>query len=142
DDALNTLMVGVPNHGYDADGADIIAKAGAALMFLKCEDGWLQSHKLIGGKLNREVERDDSRLEAGDMFGNSVAFTATTLLIGAPYHQYDQNGRNPITGAGVVFVFDREAPTDMWVQRQKIVARGQERDPNTTTGRALAGHSN
>src|SRR5690606_27915954 len=59
--------------------------------------------------------------------------------VGSPNHTFDQNGRNSIAGAGAVFVYDRETLTSPWIQRQKMVSRGQERDPNTNTGRAIAG---
>ena len=80
---------------------DIATNAGAAYIFERAGTIWLQRAKLVA---------DDAR--AGDLFGNSVAISGETVLIGAP--GVDDAG--PESGAAYVFVRVGEE----WIQQAKL----------------------
>ncbi len=83
-------------------GDDIAPNAGAAYIFERNRILWLQRGKLTA---------EDGK--AGDMFGNSVAISGETILVGAP--GVDDAG--PEAGATYVFVrVDGE-----WIQQAKLI---------------------
>ncbi len=86
--------------GADSEAALL---AGAAYVFRFDGISWVQEQKLTA-----------SDAEAFDFFGESVALSAETALIGAP----DKG----ITGAAYVFQFDPE--TSQWLEVQKLVPLG------------------
>jgi hypothetical protein len=108
--AGDTLVVGAPGEG----GADQKADAGAAYVFVRGVDGWLQQAYLKA-----------SDAAVGDQFGSSVAIststtpagmTTTVIAVGAP----GASGPNNTPRAGAVYLFARTiapgvAPT--WTQQ-------------------------
>jgi uncharacterized protein (TIGR03437 family) len=84
---------------------------GSAYVFVRNGGNWTQQQKLIA---------DDG--EAGDQFGNSVAISGDTLVVGAPL---DDIGGKIDPGSGYVFV--RSGGT--WTKQQKLTADdGEVRD--------------
>lgn len=43
---------------------------------------------------------------ASDYFGYSVGISGNDIIIGAPYHDYDETGASPVTDAGAAWVFN------------------------------------
>ena len=82
---------------------DVAPNAGAAYVFERSGSLWLQRTKLIA---------DD--VKAGDLFGNTVAISGETVVIGAP--GVDDAGPE----AGAAYVFTHSG--DEWVQQAKLIA--------------------
>jgi hypothetical protein len=95
----NTLLVGV------RDDDDMGINSGSAYVYVGSGSNWYFQQKLTA-----------SDGEAFDAFGNSVALSGDTALIGAPYE--DEAG----LGSGSVYIYGRSGPT--WSQVKKIVAPG------------------
>lgn len=60
-----------------------------------------------------------------DYFGDDVAISNGVAIIGARYHNYDENEDNWVRDAGAAFVFEQNEMGD-WVQAQKIVKPTRE----------------
>jgi hypothetical protein len=94
-------VVGAPFHtvgGHD--------EAGAAYVFTLAGNGtW---------SLQQELTASDAA--ASDSFGNSVAVTGTTAVVGAPFHEVDGHGE-----AGAAYVFT-QGGTGAWSQQAEFTA--------------------
>ncbi len=77
---------------------------GAAYVFTFNGSTWVQQQELTA-----------SDGAAGDYFGQSVALSGTTALIGAPYHSIGSE-----TGEGTAYVFTSDA--SIWVQQKELTA--------------------
>ena len=86
---------------------DVAPNAGAAYIFERGGTLWLQRGKLIA---------DDGK--AGDLFGNTVAISGETVLVGAP--GVDEAGPE----AGAAYVFVRSG--DEWIQQAKLIGADVE----------------
>jgi hypothetical protein len=115
----DTVIVGASTQDYDADGLNAVSIAGAAYVFTRTAGVWSQQQKLVGTGTNGRV--------ASDNFGNSVAISGDTAVIGAYWQSYDASGANLLSQAGAAYVFTRAA--GVWTQEQKLVGTG-------TNGRA------
>ncbi|MDX2080157.1 MAG: FG-GAP repeat protein [Terrimicrobiaceae bacterium] len=91
-------LVGSP--GADTAGAN----AGAAYVFVRTGKGWIEQNKLVA-----------SNAAAGDQFGNSLALSGTTALIGAPFDDTSAG-----TNAGSAYFFDQS--NSGWTQRAQVFA--------------------
>lgn len=100
---------------------DIAPNAGAAYIFERSGSLWLQRTKLT---------TEDAR--AGDLFGNAVAMSGETILIGAP--GVDDAGPE----AGAVYIFVRAG--DEWIQQAKLI--GTDISMFDGFGTAVAIHEN
>ena len=98
---------------------DVAPNAGAAYIFERSGTLWLQRTKLVA---------DDAK--AGDLFGNTVAISGETVVIGAP--GVDDAG--PESGAAYVFTY----LGDEWVQRAKLI--GDDTSMFDHFGTAVAVH--
>ena len=81
-------------------GAEQLAGAGAAYVFVRNAGVWTQQAKLLAGDGN-----------ADDYFGSTVAISGDTVLVGAYAHSGGGN-------AGAAYVFTRSGVT--WIQQQKL----------------------
>jgi hypothetical protein len=95
----DTALVGAPYH-------DEVGKlnAGAVYVFVRSGGVWIAQAKLIA-----------SDGAAGDFFGDAVAISGDTALVGAPYH--DSVGK---PNAGVAYVFVRSAGS--WTAQARLIA--------------------
>lgn len=93
----DTVMVTAPYHNDSR---------GAVYVFRRCSGGWSQVAKLMA-----------SDGVPGDLFGDSVAMSGATAVVGAPW-------RDGYRGAA--YVFERHRGT--WSQRARLVAGDGERD--------------
>lgn len=46
--SADTIVVGAPSHGYDENGQNYVAAAGAAFVFKKTNNTWVQVQKIVG----------------------------------------------------------------------------------------------
>lgn len=100
---------------------DVAPNAGAAYIFERSGTLWLQRTKLVA---------DDAK--AGDLFGNTVAISGETVVIGAP----GADDAGPESGAAYVFTY----LGDEWVQRAKLI--GDDTSMFDHFGTAVAVHEN
>ena len=92
----DTIVVGAPRSGSGAP-----TPPGAAYVFRRLDGAWSERQKLTAG--------DDGRT---NRFGNGLAFSGETLVVGAPGASNDR-------GAVYVFVL---GSTGLWTEQQKVVA--------------------
>ena len=100
---------------------DIAPNAGAAYIFERSNAIWLERAKIIA---------NDAK--AGDLFGNTVAISGETAVIGAP--GVDDAGPE----AGAAYVFGRSG--DNWIQQAKLI--GNDIGTFDQFGAAIAIHEN
>ncbi len=98
---------------------DVAPNAGAAYIFERSGTLWLQRTKLVA---------DDAK--AGDLFGNTVAISGETVVVGAP----GADDAGPESGAAYVFTY----LGDEWVQRAKLI--GDDTSMFDHFGTAVAVH--
>ena len=79
-----------------------------------------QINKLVASDRTNNVE-----------FGRAVAITNNYAVIGAQLESNDAEGKNPKTGAGAAYIYER-GPDNKWKQVQKIVAA--DRAPGANFG--------
>ncbi|OYZ17508.1 MAG: hypothetical protein B7Y39_15125 [Bdellovibrio sp. 28-41-41] len=111
---LNTLAVAAAEQGYDENGASYVAGAGAVFVFTRSGEVWTHQQKIVASGTNARI--------SVDKFGSSLSISGDTLVVGAPDQDYDENGANPISNTGAVYVFTRSG--SVWTQQQKLVATG------------------
>ena len=111
-----TALVGAVRH--DSGGA---ADAGAAYVFTRSAGSWTQQALLIA-----------DAGAAGDMFGNSVALSGETALVGARFH--DTVGK---ADAGAAYVFTRSG--DSWTLQPTLIAADGSADDQFGYSVALSG---
>lgn len=107
----STLVVGSPSHDYNSSDTDPRTDAGAAFVYTGTAGTWTYHSKIVptGPTPNRS---------AGDQFGSSLDISGETIIVGAPYQDYDASGASPSTDAGAAYVFRKLNST--WVQEQKL----------------------
>ncbi|WP_206212380.1 FG-GAP repeat protein, partial [Wenzhouxiangella sp. XN79A] len=103
----DTVVVGALFEDSDATGVDgdqasnAAPEAGAAYVFVRAGTGWSQQAYLKA-----------SNTDAGDLFGESVAVSGDTVVVGAPGEDSDATGvdgdpaSNAASFAGAAYVFD------------------------------------
>ncbi|MCP3962331.1 MAG: DUF11 domain-containing protein [bacterium] len=98
----DTVVVGAP---YDDDAG---SKSGSAYVFVRSGTSWIEREKLTA-----------SDAAPGDEFGDSVAVSGDTILIGAARND-DACPANPDCNSGSAYVFVRSGTS--WVEQQKLTA--------------------
>jgi hypothetical protein len=93
--------------------------SGYAYIFQKDQggqDNWGQVKKIVSS----------DRLP-GDGFAHAVSLSGDKLAVGGYAHDYDENGMNPISNAGAVYIFYKNSGgMDNWGQIKKIVASDRQ----------------
>ncbi len=97
----NTAVVGAPKVDHEVNGVD----AGAAYVFTRSGNNWVQEAKLIA---NDGKEKDE--------FGGQVTVFGDTIIIGVIRDDDDINGID----SGSAYVFTRSGKT--WDQQAKLIA--------------------
>ena len=110
----DTVLIGAT---YDEDGG---SASGSAYVFVRAGTTWSQQQKLTA-----------SDAAASDRFGDSVALSGDTALIGAPW---DDDGGS---ASGSAYVFVRSGTT--WSQQQKLTASDAAADDRFGWSVALSG---
>jgi hypothetical protein len=116
-------VIGAVQEDEDADGANTLADAGAAYIFVRSGSTW---------SLQQKITPADRA--PGDRFGHSVAISGSYVVVGAPWEDEDAAGLNPAAGAGSAYIFSRSGAT--WAQQQKLVAG--DRASNDSFGYAVS----
>jgi len=96
----NTIIVGSAKASTDADGANELADAGAAYVFVRDNSNatWSLKEKIAGFA-------EPNGRQDGDLMGTAVAIDAKgSAIIGAPGHDWDINGANEVADAGAVLI--------------------------------------
>lgn len=109
----NVAVVGAMWTDINKDG-EIQKDAGAAYVFEKRGDEWIESAKLQAGDPNES-----------DQFGISVSLSNGQIAIGSIWNDYDEDGKKRRADAGAVYIFEKV--NEKWVQKQKLVSN--ERKP-------------
>ncbi len=117
----DTIVVGAPGNQNTVDGSEV--KTGAVYVFTKPTtdangDGsidWNDWGSLdADGKANLTDKLTASDAAENDEFGYSVAIDGDTIVVGAPYHDYDDtdDDANDVSNSGAAYVFTK--PSDGW----------------------------
>ena len=117
----DTVVAGAHLHDIDDNGSSIL-NAGAAYVFTKPTDGWADNTE--GAKFTAP---DGA---ANDEFGNSVAIDVHTVVVGAPYSDYDDtdDDDNDLSNSGAAYVFTRDSNSGKWGQLLKLTASNGHAD--------------
>jgi hypothetical protein len=102
-------FVGAMWEDEDANGLNTVENAGSVYVFENQNGTWNQVQKIVAS----------DRME-NDYFGRSIAVSGDFMVIGAYGVDVDEQGANPLNGAGAVYVFRRT--NNSWVEMQKVVA--------------------
>jgi hypothetical protein len=145
----DTLVVGAEGEdgaarGIDGDQADNSAQeAGAVYVFTRDGAGvWSQQAYIKAS--NTEAEPGGEFAEAGDLFGDSVAFSGDTLAVGAPNEDSGATGINGDQSnaggfdSGAVYVFARNG-AGVWSQQAYIKASNTDYEDLFGISVALSG---
>ena len=93
-----TAVVGAPQHSHSG-----LRFPGAAYVFVREGENWVQKAKLIAGDVAKS-----------DRFGHSVAMSGNTIIVGAPLHDTPA-GKD----AGTAYIFISDG--DSWKQQAKLM---------------------
>lgn len=88
-------LIGAPADDFDQNGTNELDDAGAAFLFKREGDVWLEVQKLVA-----------SDRASGDRFGDAVAITeAGDFIVGATGEDEDESGMNTAQDAGSAYFF-------------------------------------
>jgi len=110
-----TLVIGAPGEDGPDPAIDSRQESGAAYVVVRDDDGWLQQDQLEADNAGK-----------GDGFGQAVAISGDTLVIGAPLEDSSANAvggdgaSNAAPDAGAAYVFVRGAGG--WAQQAYLKA--------------------
>lgn len=110
----DTVIVGSPNHDYDATGASNLSNAGAAFIYKRATGVWSLEEKIVASGTNAR--------RSSDNFGTSVDVYADVSVVGATGQDFNETGASSVSNAGAVYVFNR-AVND-WSLTTKLVGTG------------------
>ncbi|MGB6220453.1 FG-GAP repeat protein [Haloferula sp.] len=134
----NTVVVGAPFEasnatGIDGDEANNSAFfSGAAYVFIRSEGIWTQQAYLKA-----------SNTESFDLFGNSVAVSGDTVVIGAPFEASNatgidgSQGDNSAGNSGAAYVFSRSV--GIWTQQAYLKASNTGADDKFGSSVSVSG---
>ena len=129
----NTIIVGAHLEDENAAGGSTVSNAGSAYVFSKDAggvDNWGQVKKLVA-----------SDRAANDRFGIRVSISGSNIVVGATVEDEDASGTNTLSGAGAVYVFNKDAGgADNWGQVKKLVASDRGVDDNFGTSVSISGN--
>ena len=106
----NTMVIGA----FNADGNEV--GAGAAFIFEKVGNTWLQTAKIFAADGKAEPVPSVPGDFRSDSFGLSVAISGDTVVVGAPAHAHPGTPSN----SGAVYVFQKMNGT--WVQQAELLS--------------------
>ncbi len=127
----DTVVVGAHQHDVGTN-----ANAGAAYVFTKpASGGWADNTE--GAKFTAP---DGA---ANDEFGVSVAIGVHTVVVGAPYNDYDDpdDDDNDLSNSGAAYVFTRDSNSGKWGQPLKLTASNGHADDGFGNSVAVDGNT-
>ncbi len=100
------IAVGSAMASTDTEGENPMTNAGATYVYaLDASTGIWALKEKIAGFTNEVGDLLENGRVAEDAFGTAVALDSKgSLIIGAPGHDYDVLGENPVDGSGAVFI--------------------------------------
>jgi FG-GAP repeat len=118
----NTVVVGAPFEAHDVDGNgtdDLLV--GAAYIFFKDKGGtnnWGEVKKLVAS----DAQVNPGRV--GELFGNSVAISGTTVVVGAVFDIRDTDGNGTEEfDVGAAYIFQKDqGGVNTWGEVKKLLA--------------------
>ncbi len=118
----NTVVVGAPFEAHDVDGNgtdDLLV--GAAYIFFKDKGGtnnWGEVKKLIAS----DAQINPGRV--GELFGNSVAISGPTVVVGAVFDLRDTDGNGTEEfDVGAAYIFEKDqGGVNNWGEVKKLIA--------------------
>ena len=124
------LVVGAPLEDQNLTGSSFLNSAGSAYIFQKNSSGiWIEIQKIVA-----------SDRQANDEFANSVSISASQIIIGAPFHDYDINGLNYKSNAGASYILEKNS-AGVWVENSKLVAVDRDVLDNFGYAVSISGNS-
>lgn len=109
------IIVGAPGDDLDAQGNNLINKAGSAFIYNRSSFSatWGLQSKIVAGDR-----------QGNDFFGLSVGIDKIGFaVVGTYFEDHDANGNNFLDRAGSAYVFEYNTSSlPLWSQDQKIVA--------------------
>ena len=107
----------------DASGENTLYGAGAAYIFMRDGNTWVQQQKLVASDRHAEA-----------LFGYSVSMSGSYAVVGAIYEPYGTLNTDSVFRAGAAYFFERNGTT--WTQVQKVIApdRGEDDDFGVSVG--------
>lgn len=111
----DTAIIGTGDDSRDVNGDNVDeSSVGAAYVFVRSQGTWKQQEKLTA-----------SDAESEERFGDSVAITADTVLVGAPREKRDFDGDGDVEiEVGAAYVFSRN--NGVWTEQTKLTATNPE----------------
>ena len=134
----NTVVIGAPTESSNATGVNgdeannSASNAGAAYVFVRQNDIWSQQAYLKASNTN-----------AGDYFGNSVAISDDTIVVGAYREDSNATGidgnqsNNTATNSGAAYVFTRT--NGVWSQQAYLKASNTNAQDEFGYNEAISG---
>lgn len=114
----DTIVVGAPDDDINNRSAQ-----GSAYVFVRSGTTWAEQQKLTAGDGDQN-----------ELFGNSVAISGDTVVVGAMFHPVGGN-----TAQGAAYVFARSGGA--WSQQQKLTAADGAAGDNLGTSVAIDGNT-
>lgn len=109
------MAIGAPYDDLDESGENYKYNAGAVLVYSKDGGGnWSLDAKIAAPSCTNCRNADDN-------FGFSVALSGSTLVVGAPYQDYDASGSSVSSNAGAIYIYEKSGT---WSFQTKIVGSG------------------
>lgn len=119
-------IVGASLEATDDSGTNPLFAAGAAYIFVRSGNIWVQQQKLAAS------DRDGSEL-----FGYSVCVDGDYAIVGAVYDHHDSSHGDSLFRAGSAYIFKRSG--SVWTQQQKLVASDREEEDDFGISVSISG---
>lgn len=111
----NYAVIGAPDHGLDASGANYLIGAGAVYIFKMDTIGiWSQVQKIVASDRNEY-----------DSFGNAVSIFEDYMIVGAYREDEDASGNNTLQMAGSAYIYKKDINGN-FIEVQKIIASDRD----------------
>ena len=113
----NYLVIGAEQEDIDGDGGlgDTLSNAGAAYIFLKGGGGtWTEIQKIAAS------DRNDL-----DLFGDAVAISGTTILVGAWQQDLNEDGVAELNDAGAGYFYSAIVCEEIFTEQDITICEGE-----------------
>lgn len=122
-----TLVVGAPGNSYGEDNAFRGANFGLAFTYEFNGFEWDQAGALYPFGLNNVINSE---------FGSAVSVYEDFVVVGSPQQNYDEAGEEPLSNAGLVYVYRKI--NGLWTKLQRFGPPGNVRNAGDQIGYQVA----